>query len=269
MQGAIVCFSMQKCAFARWKRLFVEQQALPAGGGNIYIYTLPYTEEQFLHLKPERQKKIIDRCAQQLEKRGVACVYPEQTLYSFFRGNFYIPDGRRIFFAYAGQIIERHIRAFSLSTDDAEVFIYETPFTATGEAAAAAMAMYTKQLYLVSGDAAGAQRAAKSLFANYGLAAVVTDREKLMNKADIALLLSPPSSEVLSSGLILDYSGIYPYRARRDLQFETAFGFVGLLKYFGRADCRSAEFILCCYGLEMDANLDGALREIGWRVRCV
>ncbi len=264
MLGAIVGFSERRYPFFAYRRVLIQKMQLPIGDAECFLFLLPCTEADFEKLPAGIQTRLLSRLVRAMEKCGVGCVYAVRQLRERISGNFYIPDGRRIFCALAGQIIERHCKAFSLAPESTCVCIYENPFSASGAAAAQYMAMHTKQLFLISPDTQGAMQTAAALFDEYGLAVTVTQNGKLLNRADIALLLSPPPGEVLSTGLVLDFSGRYPHRARRDTYFEPAFGYAPFLRYFERADCRSAEFMLLCYDYDT-AEMPGALEAIGWK----
>ena len=264
MLGAIVSFSdAPRSRFGR-ARTEIRALTLPVEGRSCLLFLLPYTAEAFLALSLKCRCKLLQKLAKQLEKRKVACVYADKLLSEQLAGNFYMPDGRRIFSAVAGYIIERHCKTFSLSPESTRVCIYEAPtFTEAGAKWARSMIMRTKQLVLVSPDDRGAEDAASAMFEEYGLAAHVTQQERQMNRANIVLLLSVPPREVLADGLILDLTGQYPHCARRDYYFETAFGYAELLPYFGKADCRAAEFMLLCCDAAKEGAAD-ALAKIGW-----
>lgn len=264
MLGAIVGFSDQRQLFFAHRRALVQEMQLPIGDAACLLFLLPCTAEDFEKLPAGVQNRMLSRLVRAVEKSGAGCVYAVRQLRERIAGNFYIPDGRRIFCALAGQIIERHCQTFSLAPASTCVCIYENPFSAAGAAAAQFMAMHTKQLFLISPDVKGAVQVSATLFDEYGLAVKAVQNEKLLNKADIALLLSAPPGEVLSTGLVLDFSGQYPYRARRDTYFEPAFGFAPFFRYFDRADCRGAEFMLLCCGCDM-ADVPAALEAIGWK----
>ena len=119
---------------------------------------------------------------------------------------------------------------------------------------------------LVSQDDAGIVQASDMLFEECGLAARFTTNAKRLNTASLVLLLSVPPQEVLGSGLILDFTGHYPYRAHRNYYFETALGYAEFLRYFGRADCRAAEFVLCCCDV-FESEVLIALEKIGWKTK--
>lgn len=264
MLGAIVGFSEKRLLFYRHRRALVRELKLPVGDATCLLFLLPCTETDFEKLSAVAQDKLLSRLTHTIEKSGIGCVYAVRRLRGRIAGNFYIPDGRRIFCAFAGQIIERHCKKFSLQPDTTRVCIYENPFTTSGMQAARFMSMHTKQLSLVSPDTDGAKGAATTLFGEYGLAVKTVQNEKLLNRADIALLLSVPKGEVLSTGLILDFSGAYLHRACRDTYFEPAFGYAPFFRYFDRADCRSAEFVLLCCGYNTE-DIPGALEDVGWK----
>ncbi len=261
-----MCYAAERRTFAIVRRPQVEKLDLPMEGGYVWVYSLPYTADGFCRLREERKKKLLQRYVRHMEKSGVGCVYTVQSLERFLYGKFFLPDGRRIFSAFAGQIIERHLQQFSLLPEKTKVMVYENPFTENAVRAAAFMAMHTKRLCLVSPDRDSAIAGAAQLFETYGVNTEVTAREKVLNKADIALLLSAPEKEVLSSGLLLDFSGNYVYPARRDVRFRIAFGFVPFLQYFGKADCKSAAFMLHCYGVQTQDGVVEALEKIGWKI---
>ena len=264
MLGAIVGFAEKNRLFPAKYRILQQEIKLPVDDAKCIVFLLPCTAEAFEGLSPVVQEKMLSRLKRTMEKAGVVCVYAVRRLRDKISGKFYMPDGRRIFCAFAGQIIERHCKTFSLAPDTTRVCIYENPYSAAGATAAQHMAMHTKQLFLVSPDVRGAAQVAAKLLDEFGLAAGASQNEKLLNTADIVLLLSAPSAEVLSTGLVLDFSGKYPYRACRDTYFEPAFGFAPLFHYLERADCRSAEFMLSCCGYDTE-NIHQNLDAIGWK----
>lgn len=264
MQGAIITFSPTDTVFARFKSARRDIFALPFDDKTVFVYTIPYCEKTYLSLRENQKQKINLRITQQMEHDGVTCIYANRQLHFPANGNFFIPDGRRIFSAFAGQIIERHAVAASLSPDAAKIYICETPFSQRGVSAAKQLAMHTKQLTFISLDVEGMQRCADTMFSEYGLPVQCSEDESRLNKADIALLLTPPKIQVVSSGLVLDFTGTYPYPARRDLHFNTAVGYAPLLPYFDKQNCQSAEFILSCYGSESAPGLCAELHKIGW-----
>lgn len=267
MLGAVVSFSdAPRPRFGR-ARTEIRALTLPVEGRSCLLFLLPYTAEAFLALSLKCRCKLLQKLAKQLEKRKVACVYADKLLSEQLAGNFYMPDGRRIFSAVAGYIIERHCKTFSLTAENTRICVYEAPvFSQAGAAFARQMIMRTKQLVLVSPDVQGIEDAASALFEEYGLAAYVTEQERQMNLANIVVLLSVPPREVLADGLVLDLTGQYPHRARRDYYFETAFGYAEILPYFGKADCRAAEFMLFCCDAAGENTIE-ALEKIGWRMK--
>lgn len=272
MQGAILALSEKPPSRFRQllsllRRPRANQIGLPYGEGAVLVFTLPYTAEAFAALTGRQKARLVNRYAGQMRKSGVTCVYPVRALRGTFAAqeNFTVPDGRRIFSALAAHIIEKHIQTFSLSPARLSVCIYEKNFSAAGERAAESMAMQTKRMCFVTQNIDSARAAAGRLFEAYGLAAQAETSEKLLNTCDIVLLLDAPTCEIVSSALVVDFSGRYPYRCRNDLYFKPAFGYAPVLPYFERPDCRSAEFIGLCCGVAAYGDTEAALAAIGWR----
>ncbi len=264
MLGAIVDFARQERALSM-RRITAARIDLPMHDAYCLCFTLPCTQTAFLKKSAAARRYLLSRLERRLVKFGVGCVYAAAPLREYLCKKFFLPDGRRIFCAFAGQIIERHYRAFSFTPQTARVCVYAQKFDANALAAAQYMTRYTNRMCLVSADTSSAQDAAQALLDAYGLTASVTDSEKQLNRAEMVLLLSPPEMEICTPGLVLDFSGHYPYAARREVYFETAFGYAPLLDYFGRADSKSAEFMLCCYGLEREQDVCAALLSVGWK----
>lgn len=266
MRGAIVGFSNQNQCWAAFRRIKAEILHFPVEEKTCLVFILPCTQEMFVQMTESRKNRLLRRLVHQLQKSKIECVYAPELLRNKLAGKFFLPDGRRIFCAVAGHIIERHCKSFSLTPENTSVGIYENPFTTAGLSAAQYMTRYTKQLMLVSSDRAGTEMVLDALFEEYGLAAQLATSEKRLNTANVVLLLSAPPQEVLSSGLILDFTGEYPYRAQRNYYFETAFGYADFFRYFGRADCRAAEFVLCCCDVYAEET-SIALGKIGWKMK--
>ena len=128
MQGAIITFSPTDTVFARFKSARRDIFALPFDDKTVFVYTIPYCEKTYLSLRENQKQKINLRITQQMEHDGVTCVYANRQLHFPANGNFFIPDGRRIFSAFAGQIIERHYRAFSFTPQTVRVCVYAKNF---------------------------------------------------------------------------------------------------------------------------------------------
>ena len=264
MECAILTLSDTDMPFARLRKARHDFFSLPFDNAQLSIYTLPCCENTFSVMHEKQKQHLLQRALRQIKLDGVECLYTDRRLQMPPDGNFFMPTGRRIFSAFAGQIIERYLNTASHSSNKVKIYIYENPFTNVGAALAAKLAMHTRQLSFISQDTIGAQKAADALFEEYGLAVLCSANEKLLNKADIALLLTPPNRKLLTDGLILDFSAHYPYRAYRDFCFNTAVGYARLLSVFDSPDCQCAEFILYCYGLENEPNPISALYKIGW-----
>ena len=266
MRGAIVGFSNQNRGRKLFRRIKTETLHFPVEDKACLLFILPCTQDAFAQMTERQQSRLLHRLTRQMEKNRIECVYAPDALRTCFAGKFFLPDGRRIFCAVAGYIIERHCKSFLLSPENTRVGIYENPFAEGGLAAARHMTKYTKQLVLVSPEREGAEQALDVLFDEYGLAAQVTTSVKCLNTVNLVLLLSVPPQEVFSSGLILDFTGSYPYRACRNYYFETVFGYAAFFRYFERADCRAAEFVLLCCD-ESKEDVVGSLEKIGWKMK--
>ncbi len=264
MLGGIIVFAKQERVPGR-RRITAERVNLPMHDAYCLRFTLPCTQKTFEKKSSSAQHRLIKRLEHRLLKFGVECIYASAPLEKFLSDKFFLPDGRRIFCAFAGQIIKRHYDAFSFTPQTARVCVYANSFDENALAAVQYMTGYTNRLCLVSADVPSAQRAAESLFTEFGLTVSTTENEKQLNRAEIVLLLSPPQTEICTPGLVLDFSGKYPYSARREVYFETAFGYAPLLDDFGRAACKSAEFILNCYKLEHKKDICAALLSVGWK----
>lgn len=266
MRGAIIGFSNLNRGWAAFRCIKEEILRFPIEDKSCFLFTLPCTQDVFVQMAHRRKNRLLQRLIRKMTKCEIECVYAPELLRAGLAGKFSLPDGHSIFCAVAGHIIERHCKSFSLSPENTRIGIYESSFTPAGLAAAQYVARYTKQLALVSRDSASAEQVADALFEEYGLAAQVTTSVKRLNNANVVLLLSVPLNEVLSSGLILDFTGSYPYRACRNYYFETVFGYAEFFRYFGRADCRAAEFVLCCCDAHEEEITD-ALGKIGWKMK--
>lgn len=255
----------------RFSRRSIHEIGIVHADVPVTVYTLGFSGDEICGFSEKKLGRIMKKCISALLSHGVMSVYLTDEVIEYvgrdyFSGHFRLPDGRRIFDALLCEIIHSCPECEKMPLPDAEIGIWQYCFDERGYNILQRVCDCFKYITVFTKSDTAARMYANRLYEAAGISVKVSHKTSHLNKCDVAVLADRLDSPITNENtLIIDESGLYPYRCRNKAEFLLPFGFNALMGYFGDADCRCVDFLFDACGIVMSKNSDinALLESIG------
>ena len=237
----------------------------------ITVCLLPFTEQELREKKKKKQEKVFLRCIRELQSRNVTCVFLTDRVLTLapvaeFERCFRLPVGKAVFDLMLNDALKWCAKRAHIDLLEAEVGIWQDCFDEHGYRILESICEDLKFATLYTNSDESARVFADKLYMQTGLSLQVSKKLAGLNKCDVVILTQRLEQQIVrEEAVILDESGVYPYRCKNMLEFSLPFGFNTLMPYLDCADQRCMEFLLtaCGIGLHKATDLPAELKQIG------
>ena len=244
------------------KRSIISSVNIINATDDVFIYTIPYNIADACELKEKKAQRIVDKCVNELMRHGVGSVYLTDDMLNFMPcGNFFkqfkVPTGRRIFDLLLCDILKWCAKKEQINMLDARVGVWQEHFDEHGYKILENICEKFKDITLYTESDDVARIYADKLCEQSGLAVGISKNISELNECNIVIaadkLARAPTNE---KTILIDESGLCPFRCRNAIEFSLAFGFNALMDYFVVCDQRCMEFLFDCCGINISHTTD-------------
>lgn len=258
-----------------WRKNNVFEHEIIHAKYPVTVYILPFTEQEMREKKEKKQRKIFLRCIKELMQRDVRCVYITESVLEIapleeFERRFTLPSGKAVFDLLISYAVKLCAENAGLNITEAEVGIWQNCFDEHGICLLERLCTDLKYAALYTNSPEAARAFADKLYLQTGLSLKISTKLSEMNRCDVVVLTQAcPERIVREETIIIDESGVYPYRCKNTIEFALPFGFNTLMPYFVTANQRCMEFLLAACGAAVSktTNLPKEIEAIGCHMK--